>query len=387
MSPSETADADDRHALAFRIAVTAAAGFTLGHLLGWDFPFLPSLLAVQLLSARRTLDLTHALGFVLLMAAGCAVNLFVALIFADRPLSLILTVGLLIFVEFLALARGRAVAAIFLMTTSFVPLMAVSSLDLAYALVYELIVGSILALLLIFLAHALFPERGVSQQAVVQDTREGAPLAAALANTGVLMTLFVYFMGTGTPTSIIVIMVTAITVLQQSAAAGPGATFGLIAGNIAGGLAATIAYLLITLLPSPAFLFSGRAVLRPGLRGRDCRRWQIRPPLRGWDSDLPRGAGPRPLSFAARQRHDLPVPDIDGYPSLALHDRHRERFARVVRRCLARPAATRSASRLARICFSDGGNDGCKFGQAFCFAANRRRDDGEARACRGGKGR
>ena len=53
MSPSETADADDRHALAFRIAVTAAAGFTLGHLLGWDFPFLPSLLAVQLLSARR----------------------------------------------------------------------------------------------------------------------------------------------------------------------------------------------------------------------------------------------------------------------------------------------------------------------------------------------
>ena len=255
MSSSETADADDRHALAFRIAVTAAAGFTLGHLQGWDFPFLPSLLAVQLLPARRTLDLTHAFGFVLLMAAGCAVNLFVALIFADRPLSLILTVGLLIFVEFLALARGRAVAAIFLMTTSFVPLMAVSSLDLAYALVYELIVGSILALLLIFLAHALFPERGVSQQAVVQDTREGAPLAAALANTGVLMTLFVYFMGTGTPTSIIVIMVTAITVLQQSAAAGPGATFGLIAGNIAGGLAATIAYLLITLLPSPAFLF------------------------------------------------------------------------------------------------------------------------------------
>lgn len=253
MSPSETAD--DRHALAFRIAITAAAGFTLGHLLGWDFPFLPPLLAVQLLSARRSLDLTHALGFVLLMAAGCVVSLFIALIFADRPSSLILTVGLLIFIEFLALARGRAIAAIFLMTTSFVPLMAVSSLDLAYALVYELIVGSILALLLIFLAHALFPERGASQEAVVQDTREGAPFAAALANTGVLMTLFVYFMGTGTPTSIIVIMVTAITVLQQSAAAGQGAPFGLIAGNIAGGLAATIAYLLITLLPSPAFLF------------------------------------------------------------------------------------------------------------------------------------
>ena len=248
-------ETDDRHALAFRIAIAASTGFTLGYLLGWDFPFLPPLIAVQLLSARRSLDFKHAIGFVLLMAVGCTVSLFVALLFADRPLSLILMVGLMIFLEFLALARGKAAAGIFIMTTSFVPLMAVSSLDLAYALVHDLIVGSILALLLIFLVHALFPERSEPQQSVAQAPQEGAPLAAALANTGVLMSLFVYFMGTGTPTSIIVIMVTAVTILQQSAVAGTGAALGLIAGNIAGGLAATIAYLLISLLPSPAFLF------------------------------------------------------------------------------------------------------------------------------------
>ena len=85
--------------------------------MGWDFPFLPSLIAVQLLSARRSLDLKHALGFVVLMAVGCGISLFVALIFADRPLSLILMVGLMIFVEFLALARGNAAAGIFIMTT------------------------------------------------------------------------------------------------------------------------------------------------------------------------------------------------------------------------------------------------------------------------------
>ena len=222
--------------------------------MGWDFPFLPSLIAVQLLSARRSLDLKHALGFVVLMAVGCSISLFVALIFADRPLSLILMVGLMIFVEFLALARGKAAAGIFIMTTSFVPLMAVSSLDLAYALVHDLIVGSVLALLLIFLVHALFPERSEPEESVAHTVRESAPVAAALANTGVLMSLFVYFLGTGTPTSIIVIMVTAVTILQQSALAGTGTALGLIAGNIAGGLAATIAYLLISLLPSPAFL-------------------------------------------------------------------------------------------------------------------------------------
>jgi uncharacterized membrane protein YgaE (UPF0421/DUF939 family) len=251
---TEVEDVDERHALAFRIAIAASVGFTLGELMGWDFPFLPSLIAVQLLSARRSLDLKGAFGFVLLMAVGCTISLFVSLIFADRPLSLILVVGLMIFIEFLALARGKAAAGIFLMTTSFVPLMAVSSLDLAYGLVHDLIVGSILALLLIFLILALFPQRVEQEQGSAQLVREGAPVAAALANTGVLMSLFVYFMGTGTPTSIIVIMVTAVTILQQSAVAGPGAAAGLIAGNIIGGLAATIAYLLISLLPSPAFL-------------------------------------------------------------------------------------------------------------------------------------
>jgi hypothetical protein len=250
----EARDTGERHALAFRIAIAASMGFTLGELMGWDFPFLPSLIAVQLLSARRSLDLKHALGFVVLMAVGCGISLFVALIFADRPLSLILMVGLMIFVEFLALARGNAAAGIFIMTTSFVPLMAVSSLDLAYALVHDLIVGSVLALLLIFLVHGLFPERSEPEQSVAHTVRESAPVAAALANTGVLMSLFVYFLGTGTPTSIIVIMVTAVTILQQSALAGTGTALGLIAGNIAGGLAATIAYLLISLLPSPAFL-------------------------------------------------------------------------------------------------------------------------------------
>jgi uncharacterized membrane protein YgaE (UPF0421/DUF939 family) len=251
---TEVEDVDERHALAFRIAIAASVGFTLGELMGWDFPFLPSLIAVQLLSARRSLDLKGAFGFVLLMAVGCTISLFVSLIFADRPLSLILVVGLMIFIEFLALARGKAAAGILLMTTSFVPLMAVSSLDLAYGLVHDLIVGSILALLLIFLILALFPQRVEQEQGSAQLVREGAPVAAALANTGVLMSLFVYFMGTGTPTSIIVIMVTAVTILQQSAVAGPGAAAGLIAGNIIGGLAATIAYLLISLLPSPAFL-------------------------------------------------------------------------------------------------------------------------------------
>jgi hypothetical protein len=246
---------DERHAMAFRIAVAAAGGFTLGYLLGWDFPFLPSLIAVQLLSAGPALDLKRAVGFVVLMALGCGISLFIALAFVDRPLNLVIVLGLLIFLEFLAMARGQAAAGIFLITTSFVPLLALSSIDLAYGLVHDLVVGSILALLLVFFAHAVFPAGGTARQGISQATQEIAPVTVALANAGVVMSLFVYFMGSGTPTSIIVIMVTAITILQQSSVAGRGAAFGLVVGNLAGGVAATVAYLMISLLPSPAFLF------------------------------------------------------------------------------------------------------------------------------------
>ena len=248
---SETESAE-RHTFAFRIAFAASIGFTLGYQLGWDFPFLPSLFAVQLLSARRSLDLKQAFGFVALMAVGCVFSLMIALIFVDRPLNFIIIMGLVIFLEFLALARGQAAAGIFLITTSFVPMMALSSLDLAYALVHDLIVGSILALLLTFLAHALFPSYELAEQGDRKVLMESSPVGAALANAGVLMSLVIYFMGSGTPTSIIVIMVTAITILQQSAIT--GTAVGLIVGNIAGGLAAAVAYLLVSLLPSPGFL-------------------------------------------------------------------------------------------------------------------------------------
>ena len=249
MSETERAERDT---FAFRIAFAASIGFTLGYQLGWDFPFLPSLFAVQLLSARRSLDLKQAFGFVALMAVGCVVSLMIALIFVDRPLNFIIIMGLVIFLEFLALARGQAAAGIFLITTSFVPMMALSSLDLAYALVHDLIVGSILALLLTFLAHALFPSHELAEQGDRKVLMESSPVGAALANAGVLMSLVIYFMGAGTPTSIIVIMVTAITILQQSAIT--GTAVGLIVGNIAGGLAAAVAYLLVSLLPSPGFL-------------------------------------------------------------------------------------------------------------------------------------
>ena len=253
--PAEAESLREAHGLAFRVAFAAAAGLTLGCVLGWDFPFLPPLFAVQLLTGSKSLSLKQALGFVVLMVAGCVFSVLVAQAFVQTPAILILAIGLLIFLAFLMLARGQAVpvANILLITTAIVPLVSVSSIELAYGLVYTLIAGSILAVLLVFLAYAFFPARNHTNDVAGPTAEEFIPTGAALANTAVLMSLALLFMFTGSPASVVVLM-TAITILRQPVVAGHGAAYGFIMGNVVGGLAATAAYLLVAWFPSPAFL-------------------------------------------------------------------------------------------------------------------------------------
>jgi len=92
--------------------------------------------------ARREID-KLPFGLVL-MVAGCVFSVIVAQAFVQTPAVLILVIGLIIFLAFVMLARGQAVpvANILLITTAIVPLVSVSSIELAYGLVYTLIAGS-----------------------------------------------------------------------------------------------------------------------------------------------------------------------------------------------------------------------------------------------------
>jgi hypothetical protein len=78
-------------------------------------------------------------------------------------------------------------------------------------------------------------------------------MAAALANSAALLSLVILFMFSGSPVSVIVIM-TAITILQQPAASGYGTAYAFVMGNVAGGVAATVAYLLVSVFPAPVVL-------------------------------------------------------------------------------------------------------------------------------------
>ena len=253
--PAEAERVREFHALAFRIAFSAAMGLTLGEVFGWDFPFLPAMLAVQLLSGREALSVRKGVGFVAVIVAACAFAVLVSQILVDSPFVLVLAVSLVTFLAFLLLARGRAagVAAMFLITTAVVPLLAIEFVSVAYGFIYSLIVGSVLAVLLTFAAQAFFPMRAPAEPVSGLAREERDAVALALANAAVLMSLVIYFMLTVSPVSIVAVL-TVISILRQPTDLGGGTALGLVLGNLVGGLAATAAYLLVTLLPSPVFL-------------------------------------------------------------------------------------------------------------------------------------
>ena len=256
-NPIDARSLGEEHKLAFRVAFAAAAGFTIGYVLGWDFPFLPPLFAAQLLAGSRSFSVTQAVGFVVLMAAGCALSILIAQAFIETPLILVIVIGLIMFFAFLMLARSYAVsmANVTLITVSIVPLTAVTSLDSAYALVNNLFAGSILAVFIVFLAYALFSASAhVNETSIASAATERSPVRAALANSTVLLSLVILFMFSGSPVSIVVLM-TALTILRQPTIAGHGAAWEYLMGNVMGGFTAVIAYLLVIWFSSPAFLF------------------------------------------------------------------------------------------------------------------------------------
>ena len=71
-------------------------------------------------------------------------------------------------------------------------------MSVAHGFIYSLIAGSVLAVLLTFAAHALFPS-GHQAEPVPAPTGKAAPVTVALANTAVLMSVVIYFMLTHRP--------------------------------------------------------------------------------------------------------------------------------------------------------------------------------------------
>ena len=257
-SASPEVDQGRRRAI-LRIALAIALGLTFAEAQEEPFSFLTAMFAFQILiKMPQAPGLRQGAGFVLVIAVASGFALSLANTLQSRPIVYLLVLGLIIFGCFLAQlrAKGGPLPGMLLICTAMVPVVAVVSPDLAQDFVRIMIFSAGSAVLLAWLAHAIVP--GATSAAQASQAQQ-APAATgsvrtALACTFILMPAMVHYLSDDAEVSVVV-LITIVTVLSQRADMRGRAAFGLLLGNLIGGVLASIAYYSVALAPWLPFLF------------------------------------------------------------------------------------------------------------------------------------
>ncbi|MCX5512671.1 hypothetical protein C3941_03760 [Kaistia algarum] len=250
----------ERH-FGLRLAFAVSAGFTAAIAIGSVLPFLAPMLALQfLVTSRRPLPL--AAGIVMaavVFVTGGALTLLVGL-FNDRPVVLLLLIGLLFFFCFTAQALGKALPIVGLVLTisTVTIVLGMANIDLGQA-TSAVLLGSLAAgLLIAWAAHALFPEPAASGpgDAGSLGPAPAHPLQRAASNTLILLgSVLICFINPAFTTAIVVPLTVVSLINQADIAHDQKAIWGLLVVNVIGGLLASFAYTLLSMRESLVFMF------------------------------------------------------------------------------------------------------------------------------------
>ncbi|WEZ84657.1 DUF2955 domain-containing protein (plasmid) [Rhizobium sp. 32-5/1] len=259
-----------------RVALAVSLGFTASVASGALVPFLGPLFAAQfLLSSTAPMPFAKTLGMAILIFVVGTVMSILTSWFGEHPASFLLLLGLFYFSCFVAQSSGKGGAAIslVLIVGVIVPLLGILNKELAASILSILLLGVISGAVLMWLAHAVFPEPAIvdepEQQAVICPPDYGR----ALANTGILLAIMAICLTSDNLTSAAVIPITVITLLTQLDAAATGrAAFGLAIVNLFGGIIASVAYEALNLRPNLLSLFLITLVVCLFIGGRAAAR-------------------------------------------------------------------------------------------------------------------
>jgi len=262
MSPDRADEHDLRRRKIFRIALAVALGLTLAEAQEEPFSFLAPMFAFQLLMKMpRAPSVGQSVGFVLVVMIASVVALSLANALADRQLVYLIVLALIFFGCFLLqqLGKGGPLPGLLLICNAAVPVLAVVSPDLAQDFVLIMIASAGAAVLLAWLAYAVLPDRGEAGSAVgatLPDdiVRPAAPIRIAIACTAILMPAMAHYLAHDSEVSVVV-LITIVSLLSQSAEMRQRAAIGLLIGNLIGGVFASAAYYALVIAPSLPLLF------------------------------------------------------------------------------------------------------------------------------------
>ena len=262
-----------------RVALAVAVGLTFDVATGAAIPFFGPLLAVQfLIFGAGPLPLSKVIALVgLVLVVGQA---FIVLtgIFGDRPIQLLMLLGLFYFVCFFLQARGRGSPAIFLCLLISIMVSLLDRLHdkLDTSIIAILLQGYVSAVVLSWLAHAVLPGHDAvddEQQAAASAER---PTMLALANATILLGAVTLCLTNNAFSSALVLPITVASLLLQfDLATTVRSALGIVAVNLLSGVIASLTFAFVELRPSLPLLFltvflvglilGGRAAAAPGL--------------------------------------------------------------------------------------------------------------------------
>lgn len=238
--------------LRFAFGVTLA--FVACELVGWIPTFLaPVLVAVLLVNVPGRPPPKVALGLILIVAATALVALLLAAFLRGAPAILFGTAALVVFRALNTIAQGRPRTAplLLLICVTTIPVVALESQSAASAFAYALVRAMCLAILVVWIVYLLWPRMAPPRPgANATPVSHAAALRSALLGTAILAPLMLAHLMFGLAHALPVLIATVMIVASLDFHRGRGQALALVIGNLAGGFASLVLFLLLTLQPS-----------------------------------------------------------------------------------------------------------------------------------------
>jgi len=259
-----------------RVALAVSIGFVFAVYSGAIVPFLGPLFAAQfLLGSSTPMPLGKTLGMAVLILVAGMLLMVLTSAFGDRPTAFLLLLALIYFSCFVAQSTGRGGPAIFLVlvVAVIVPLLCILNGDLANSILSILVTGVLSGALLMWLAHAVFPEPPGTSLGTQQTAVRAPSYSRAVANTAILLAAVTICLTSDKLGTALVIPITVASLLGQLDVTASGrAAVGLVIVNLFGGVLASVAYSILSLRPNLFFMFLIVLVVSLLLGGRAAAR-------------------------------------------------------------------------------------------------------------------
>jgi len=257
--PERTGWNSDEGRKGLRVALAVAVGFTWSVVSGAIIPFLGPVFAAQfLLASDKPMPAGKVIGMLILIIAASAVVETMVALTGERPVIIVILMGLLYFPCFYLLAAGKGGPAGFVIIIIGImgPLLGIMNRDLGESVLSLLLKGVLTGAVLMWFAHALIPSRATAEAAPPPAKRPYKPVRLALANTAILLFTMVTCLTNDNLSTSIVIPVTVASLLNQLDVAASGkAAIGIVLVNLLGGILACVAFTYLEARHSVPFLF------------------------------------------------------------------------------------------------------------------------------------